>query len=279
MPSMGEEGPRGYPMKRMFAAAILLAILSAACGYDSSGASEPFTGTNPPAAAAAVRSPRSESPRNSLPERSPRPTPTPSSSEPSSDIHPIGWYATVHVIDAATRARMKYSWRRGCPVPLKNLRLITMSYVGFDRETHLGEMVVHKSVAVDVVKVFRRLFRAKYPIRRMRLVDAYKGSDDRSMAADNTSAFNCRKVTGGSAWSQHSYGWAIDINPVENPYVSRSGKVLPPAGRKYADRRSKARGVIHRGDVVWRAFRSIGWGWGGSWRSIKDYQHFSLTGR
>lgn len=272
-------GGKGYPMKRLFAAGLLLAILSAACSYGSPDTTERFGGATTPASAVGVRSTGSEGPRTSLPERTPSPTPTSSSSEPSSEVHPIGWYATVDVIDAATRARMKYSWRRGCPVALKNLRLITMSHIGFDNVGHWGEMVVHKRVAADVVRVFRALYRAKYPIRRMRLVDAYKGDDDRSMAADNTSAFNCRKVTSGSEWSQHAYGWAIDINPVENPYVTRSGKVLPPAGRKYADRRSRARGVIHRGDVVWRAFRSIGWGWGGSWRSIKDYQHFSITGR
>jgi len=174
---------------------------------------------------------------------------------------------------------MKYSWHKGCPVPIQNLRLIRMSYIGFDREVHLGEMVVHSSVAEDAVKAFHAMFTAKYPIRQIRLVDDYRGDDDRSMAADNTSAFNCRKVTGGSAWSEHAYGWAIDINPVENPYVSSSGKVLPPAGQMYADRSSRARGVIHHGDVVWRVFRSTGWGWGGDWRSFQDYQHFSATGR
>lgn len=263
-------------MKRLLAAGMLTAILPAACGYGGAGVGDPLGGATP-ASAIAVRSGRS--PGHSLPERSPRPSPSPTSSEPSFDVHPIGWYAHIAVIDAPTRARMRYSWRRGCPVALKNLRLITMSYRGFDGEDHLGEMVVHKNVAANVVKVFRTLFRARYPIRRMRLVDAYKGSDDRSMAADNTSAFNCRKVTGGTGWSQHSYGWAIDINPVENPYVTRGGKVLPPAGRKYANRSRKAKGMIHHGDVVWRAFRSIGWEWGGDWRSIKDYQHFSLTGR
>jgi hypothetical protein len=154
-----------------------------------------------------------------------------------------------------------------------------MSYFGFDREAHLGAMIVHRSVAQDVVKVFHTMFKAKYPIRRMRLVDDYKGDDDRSMAADNTSAFNCRKVTGGSDWSEHAYGWAIDINPVENPYVSSSGRVLPPSGAQYADRSRHARGMIHRGDLVYSAFKSIGWGWGGNWRSFQDYQHFSATGR
>jgi hypothetical protein len=154
-----------------------------------------------------------------------------------------------------------------------------MTYVGFDRAIHRGEMVVHRSFARAVVRVFRAMFEARYPIRQMRLVDDYRGDDERSMAADNTSAFNCRPVTGGSSWSEHAYGRAIDINPVENPYVSSRGQVLPPAGRPYADRRSRARGVIHHGDDVWRAFHSIGWGWGGDWRSFHDYQHFSSTGR
>jgi len=99
------------------------------------------------------------------------------------------------------------------------------------------------------------------------------------MAANNTSAFNCRAVTGGSAWSQHSYGWAIDINPVQNPYVTSSGTVLPPAGAQYVDRSQKAKGMIRAGDVVVKAFAAIGWGWGGYWSSTKDYQHFSATGR
>ena len=113
----------------------------------------------------------------------------------------------------------------------------------------------------------------------MQLVDAFHGDDDRSMAANNTSAFNCRSVTGDpGVWSQHSYGWAIDINPVQNPYLS-GRTVLPPAGRTYADRSRQQPGMIHGGDPVVRAFASIGWGWGGAWHSFQDYQHFSATGR
>jgi hypothetical protein len=114
----------------------------------------------------------------------------------------------------------------------------------------------------------------------MRLVDDYGGGDRRSMAANNTSAFNCRSVVGRpGVWSQHSYGWAIDINPVQNPFVMSGGTVLPPAGEAYVDRSRRAPGMIHRGDVVYRAFASIGWEWGGDWSSSKDYQHFSATGR
>jgi D-alanyl-D-alanine carboxypeptidase-like protein len=99
------------------------------------------------------------------------------------------------------------------------------------------------------------------------------------MAANNTSAFNCRAVTGGSAWSEHSYGWAIDVNPVQNPYVDSGGAVLPPEGSPFLDRSQKVEGLIHAGGTVVRAFEAIGWGWGGRWEDPVDYQHFSLTGR
>jgi D-alanyl-D-alanine carboxypeptidase-like protein len=266
-------------MNRLVVAGALTAVLAGACNGGISAANGPLSAATSPASVMSIQSKAPATPRITLPDRSPGQPSGPSSSPAPQDVHPIGWHATVNVIDPATRARMKYSWHQGCPVPIRNLRLIRMSYLGFDRETHIGEMVVHKNVAADVVKVLHRMFNAGYPIRRMRLVDDYRGDDDRSMAADNTSAFNCRPVTGGTEWSQHSYGWAIDINPIENPYVTPGGKVLPPAGRKYVDRRGKARGVIHHGDVVWRAFRSVGWGWGGDWHSIRDYQHFSLTGR
>ena len=116
----------------------------------------------------------------------------------------------------------------------------------------------------------------------MVLVDAYGGDDDRSMAADNTSGYNCRRVAGTDRWSDHAFGAAIDINPVQNPYVQPSG-VAPPAGRRFAtlDRRAGAdvpAGVIHADDVVVRAFARIGWEWGGDWTSAKDYQHFSAAG-
>jgi hypothetical protein len=255
----------------------VLVILATACSAVRQVAAEPTLGATP---ASVVTSPSRLQPSWGGSPLTPASSPSTTRRPPSSPkVQPIGWYATVSVIDAKTRTRMKYSWRPGCPVPLKDLRLITMSYWGFDGAAHMGEMVLNRRVVDDVLKVFHTMFDARFPIRRMRLVDVYRGGDDRSMAADNTSAFNCRKVTGGSAWSQHSYGWAIDIDPVENPYVTSGGRVLPPSGAKYADRSRRDRGMIHRGDVVYKAFISIGWGWGGNWRSIKDYQHFSLTGR
>ncbi len=178
---------------------------------------------------------------------------------------------------------MRYSHRPGCPVGLGELRYLRLSYVGFDGTARTGELVVHEDHAAGVVGVFRRLYDAAWPIRRMRLVDDYRGDDDASMAADNTSGYNCRQVAGADRWSEHAYGGAIDINPVENPYV-QSGSVDPPAGRRFAtvDRSRGAeppKGVIRDGDVVVEAFAGIGWEWGGDWVSAKDYQHFSATGR
>jgi hypothetical protein len=188
---------------------------------------------------------------------------------------------TASRIDAKTRERMTgSSWHRGCPVPLADLRLLRLSHFGFDGEVHSGRLVVHKRFAGPVLHAMRSLYRHRFPIRRMRLVDAYGADDHRSMAADNTSAFNCRFVAGQpGVWSQHAYGRAIDVNPIENPYVTGSGHVSPPAGAPYAKRTRDAAGMIHRGDSTVGAFAAIGWQWGGLWRPTRDYQHFSSNGR
>ena len=128
-----------------------------------------------------------------------------------------------------------------------------------------------------ITQVFRTLFEVGYLIRSLRLVDDFGADDDASMAADNTSAFNCRAVAGTSTWSQHAYGRAIDLNPVENPYVSSSG-VYPPEGRPYADRPDLP-GVLHAGDLAVSAFATAGWPGGGAWSGTKDYPHFWATGR
>lgn len=183
--------------------------------------------------------------------------------------------SSVRSIDAALAARMRTSWRSGCPVALGDLRYVRVTYYGFDGAAHGGEMVVHRDVAPAVVRIFRRLYDNRFPIARMRLVDDYAGSDDASMAANNTSAFNCRRSTGGTSWSQHSYGRALDINPVQNPYV-KGDTVLPGAGRAYLDRWPLRPGMVNW--TVRDAFADAGWSWGGSWRTAKDYQHFSRTG-
>jgi hypothetical protein len=173
------------------------------------------------------------------------------------------------------------SWHRGCPVALSELRHLRIGYWGFDRRVHRGEMIVAASAVPPIRGAFRRLFRARFPIRRMRLVDAYGASDYASIEADNTSAFNCRRATGATRWSEHAYGRAVDLNPIENPYVYPDGSTAHRASRRYLDRSRHRRGMAYRGGVLVRAFARAGWGWGGDWRppSATDYQHFSTTGR
>ena len=188
-----------------------------------------------------------------------------------------GYSSEIRDVDANLAGRMATSWRDGCPVPLTDLRYVVVSYRGFDGADHTGELVVAASVAGTVTEVFRDLYDSGYPIDSMRLVDDFGGSDDASMAANNTSAFNCRPVTGGGGFSEHSYGTAIDLNPVQNPYLSGS-LVLPEQGRDYLSRQP-APGVILAGDAVVTAFANRGWTWGGTWSGPIDYQHFSVSGR
>ena len=184
--------------------------------------------------------------------------------------------ARIAPIDPKLRRGMT-SWRPGCPVAIRDLRVVTLMYWGFDARARRGRLIVHRREAARIVNAMRTIFVARFPIRRMRLVEAYGSDDDRSMAADNTSGYNCRRVPGSTSWSAHAYGLAVDVNPLENPEIV-GGKVLPPAGAAFRDRSRRAPGMIHAGDAVVRAFAAIGWRWGGYWRSLKDYQHFSATG-
>jgi hypothetical protein len=186
---------------------------------------------------------------------------------------------SARTLSPAIRTRVTgVSWRRGCPVGLAQLRYLRIAHHGFDGRVHRGEMIVHRSAVPALKRAFASLYRSRFPIRRMRLVDDYRGSDYASIEADNTSAFNCRRVTGGSGWSQHAYGRALDINPIENPYVS-SGRTSHPVSRRYLDRSRRRRGMAYAGGPLVRAFDRADWGWGGRWRNPKDYQHFSATGR
>jgi D-alanyl-D-alanine carboxypeptidase len=190
------------------------------------------------------------------------------------------WRGTSSEIHGKVKDRIVgSSWREGCPVGLEKLRLLRLRHWGFDGDVHNGRLVVHRGHDREVLRVMRRLFRKRFPIRRMKLIDAYGADDHRSMNADNTSGFNCRYVAGTTRWSMHAYGKAIDINPIENPYVTSSGHVSPPAGEPYVDRSRDAKGMIHRGDLVVRAFRRIGWKWGGNWSWPRDYQHLSSNGK
>jgi D-alanyl-D-alanine carboxypeptidase-like protein len=186
-----------------------------------------------------------------------------------------GYRASILTIDAATaRTMIGVSWHRGCPVPISDLRLVRLTHWGFDGVRHQGELIVHKGVARSLVVVFHTLYAVRFPIRRMHRVDHFGADDDASMSADNTSAFNCRPITGATTgFSVHSYGRAIDVNTVENPYV-KGRTVLPAAGKAFTNRARVRPGMIVRGDRVWRAFTTHGFAWGGDWNSLKDYQHF-----
>ncbi|MGI5148547.1 M15 family metallopeptidase [Plantactinospora sp. CA-294935] len=186
--------------------------------------------------------------------------------------------AFVHGVSTVTAADLGESWRPGCPVGPDQLRRIRLGYWDFDGRPQVGTIVVHRSVTAQVVEIFATLYRERFPIRRLQPVDAYGGSDDRSMADDNTSGFNCRRAvsTGAAKWSVHAYGQAIDVNPVENPYLI-DGRVLPPAGAVYRDRSGYRPGMAIPAGVLVEAFAAAGWQWGGGWRS-PDYQHFTRTG-
>ena len=192
----------------------------------------------------------------------------------------VPFRGTISPIGPELRGTMTgVSWRPGCPVGLDDLRLVQVTRLGFDGSVRTGRLVVHEDVARAVVRIFRDLYRAGFPVRRMQLIDRYGASDYESIEADNTSAFNCRYVEGTTRWSEHAYGRAIDVNPIENPYVTSDGRVFHDASRRYVDRSKRRKGMIRSGDPVVHAFASSGWGWGGTWSGARDYQHFSASGR
>lgn len=185
--------------------------------------------------------------------------------------------STVSVIDEAVRARMGGTWQDGCPVALDALRYVTVSFIGFDERPHTGEMVVHAGEADDVVSVFRRLFASRFPIEEMRLITDADVAAPPTGDGNNTAAFICRAVRGGTRFSAHASGLAIDVNPFHNPY-QRGDLVLPELASAYTDRTNVRPGMILGGDVVVEAFESIGWEWGGRWDNPVDTMHFTATG-
>lgn len=193
------------------------------------------------------------------------------------------FHSLIQPLSGPTRAEVKHNaWHRGCPVPLSQLRVLAVSYVGFDRQTHTGQLVVNRDAAAPLARVFRKLYRLHFRIRDMVLDDAYGLAA--SHAADVSAAFDCRQAvpspcvggTGTGSWSEHAFGEAVDINPVANPYVG-CGQTRHRVSRPYLNRRRHRPGMVTA--AVVQAFRSIGWGWGGDWTgSTKDYMHFSASG-
>ena len=153
-----------------------------------------------------------------------------------------------------------------------DLSFLTITYVNFDGDSQIGNLVVNKAVAKDVIDIFKEIYEAKFPIELMILVDAYDADDVKSMLANNTSAFNYRTIAGTTTISNHGKGLAIDINPLFNPHVV-NGKTNPSEAQKYSDRSLDVPGMIKEGDVVYNAFIKRGWSWGGHWKN-PDYQHF-----
>jgi hypothetical protein len=285
-------------------AAVLLALLVTGCGDVGQPTSATASSTAQPSAPAAAAQLRAGSSTDPIGSRSP-PKDT-MSSRPARRSAPPSTRASLIVRRPANAPRLQHgpattaprfqfravpltlalrqqlsraSWHPGCPVSLDQLRYLRISYWGFDRRAHLGEMVVNASAVVPLSHAFADLFRARFPIRRMRLVDRYGGSDYASIQADNTSAFNCRDATGSTHFSEHAYGLAIDINPIENPYVYSDGTTTHRASEPYLDRANVRPGMAVSGGTLVRAFTAIGWGWGGRWPPPTDYQHFSVNGR
>jgi len=191
--------------------------------------------------------------------------------------------APIHPLSPDERAALNGRfWRPVCPVALSALRVLVVKHWGFDKRVQVGELVVHRDVAAPLARVFRRLYVLRFPIRHMRFIDAYGPAGSQPADGDISGSFECRKAvpspcgTGTGNWSNHAYGRAVDLNPIENPYVG-CGATRKRVSRPYMDRSRLRRGMVT--PAVVKAFRSIGWGWGGSWAgSTKDYMHFSVTG-
>jgi hypothetical protein len=169
------------------------------------------------------------------------------------------------------------SWTEECPVTVDELAYLTVSHYGFDGEFHTGEIIINAAVAEDVVEVFRRLHEARFPIEQMRVITKEEIDAPPTGDWNDTTSFVCRPAVGSGNWSWHAYGLAIDINPFHNPY-EKGDLVLPELASAYVDRSDLRDGMIEPGDVVTEAFAAIGWQWGGNWRTLKDWMHFSRNG-
>lgn len=205
-------------------------------------------------------------------------SPDPTTGRPPTGSPAVAFKATVRAVGPGTPWPLSASWRSGCPVSPAGLRLVEVTHWGYDGRARIGRVVVARDLTDEVTAIFARLYAQRFQIQRMEVVDAYGGSDAASMAANNTSAFNCRRVAGTTTWSEHAYGTAIDVNPVQNPYV-RNGVADPKAGSSWLNRAWATPGMIRDGDSTVAAFAANRFRWGGHWRTVKDYQHFSISGR
>ena len=259
-------------MRRLASAGLALAVVLTAC-----------TSTDPPGSSRETPVPSSASPP-------PASLASPPPPEAAADEDPFATPRTrfagrvIDPLPSALEHEMRgETWKPGCPVPLEDLSLLRFNYWGFDGELKRGPMVVHGSVAVDVLGVFETLFEAGFPIRHVVLAKRFRPNADPDSRGSVTASFNCRPIVTpdgpGDTFSQHSYGLAVDVNSLQNPYVREDGFVRNRFARPYVDRSQDLPGMIHEGDVVARAFAAIGWEWGGHWSGGQDYMHFSLENR
>jgi len=250
---------------------LLLATVLAACASDDSA---------PPKPAQA----RPTGPTDIAPS----PTTGPTGAEPAEPVERSGFHGKIDELPAGLAAEMRgTTWHPGCPVPLDGLRLLHFNYWGFGGNVLRGPMVVNASVAEDVLWVFHQLYDARFPIKRVSLSTPFHPkafAQHRRIDSNRsvTASFNCRPVVTalgpGGDFSQHAYGLAVDVNPLQNPYVTSDGFVRNRAAEPFTDRSHHLEGMIHEGDVVFRSFAAIGWSWGGNWNGDKDYMHFSYNG-
>ena len=182
------------------------------------------------------------------------------------------------VPDSVFQRMQGRSWPRDCTVRRADLRYLRLSHFDAAGKEHVGEMVCNKAIANDLLEIFSELYREKYPIERIRLIDDYEADDERAMRDNNTSCFCFRKVSGTTKLSRHAMGMAVDINTLYNPYVrtEKDGRrvVEPATATRYVDRRKSFPYKIVKGDLLHRLFLQHGFKWGGSWRTVKDWQHF-----
>ena len=269
-------------MRRLLPAIVILALAAAGCSTGAgTHAGGPGDATGVPLAPTGVTAPAraadsgATGPLGNGPSGATSPVPTRSR-----------FAGRVAELPAALAADMRgTTWHPGCPVPLSGLALLRFNYWGLDGEIKRGPLVVNSSAADDLLWVFRQLFEARYPFKRVGLAREFheqRLEDDADSRRDVTASFNCRVVVtpagAGDTFSQHAYGLAVDVNPLQNPFVRADGWVRNRFTRPYVDRSKDEPGMIHAGDVVVNAFAAIGWSWGGDWSGDKDYMHFSLTG-
>jgi len=267
MEASGEDSSQLTSFKRR--SAVLAEMLAAGVALVQCTSALPPPAATPSPAVTASPSAASSSAASSSAASSSAASSSAASSSASAPPAPVGG-----TVEPVTAAELGATWRPGCPVEPGRLRRVNVDHIGFDGQTHRGELIVHEDLVPDVIAIFEQLYRLGYPVEKIRTVDHYSDADDElSMEDNNTSAFNCRTIPGTDEWSPHAYGRAIDINTRLNPCLYASGYFEPLNAAAYLDRSRTDPGLLHGGDPAVRVFTDRGWRWGGYW-TTPDYQHF-----